>query len=100
LGAAFWKHAPTGESVHGRDHRLATGRTFCAVTWDVGRTEAEATTVDVRFQPDANGPRLVLTHSGFDILREQNRKGYNGGRKGALEIAFLEHRRTNLAEAV
>jgi hypothetical protein len=84
----------------GHDHRLATGRTFCAVTWDVGRTEAKATTVAVRFQLDANGPRLVLTHSGFDILRDQNCKGYNGGWKDALEIAFLEHRRTTLAEAV
>jgi len=83
----------------GHDHRLATRCAFCAVTWDVGRTEAEATTVDMRLQTYANGARLVLTHSDFDILREQNRKGSSGRWKGALEIAFLEHR-TTLAEAV
>lgn len=72
------------------------------LSWYVGRTATEATTVDLRFQPEANGARLLLTHSGFDILGEQgeqNRNGYNGGWNGVLEIAFLGHCET-LTEAV
>ena len=64
------------------------------LSWYVGRTPAEATTVDVRFEPEANGTRLLLTHSGFEILgdkAEQNRNGYDGGWNGVLETAFLGH---------
>jgi len=64
------------------------------LSWYVGRPETEATTVDVRFEPDAEGTRLLLTHSGFDILGEkgeQNRNGYDGGWNGILESAFLGH---------
>ena len=64
------------------------------LSWYVGRTPDEATTVDVRFDAEADGTRLRLTHSGFDVLGEkgeQNRKGYDGGWNGVLEDAFLGH---------
>lgn len=62
------------------------------LSWYVGRPEDLATTVDVRFQPEGDGTRLLLTHSGFDILGDkgqQNRDGYNGGWDGVLETAYL-----------
>ena len=64
------------------------------LSWYVGRTEDQATVVDVRFEPEADGTRLLLTHSGFDVLGDQglqNRTGYNGGWTGVLESAFLKH---------
>lgn len=58
------------------------GRRF-AMTWHPGRPSAQATRVEVLFEPAAEGRTVVtLTHSGWEILgsaADARREGYAGG---------------------
>jgi uncharacterized protein YndB with AHSA1/START domain len=54
------------------------GRRF-AMAWYVGRDEAEATVVDVRFRRTEGGTLVELEHSGFDVL---------GGKAGAVSASY------------
>ena len=57
------------------------GKRF-TMDWYVGRTRDEATQVDIRFLPNADGTTVELTHTGWEVFAEKAtvmRKGYNGG---------------------
>lgn len=57
------------------------GSRLC-LAWHVGRPEAEATRVDVRFHREGGGTRVALVHAGFDVLGKsaaEIRDGYDGG---------------------
>lgn len=41
---------------------------YVAFTWHPGKTEAEATVLEMRFTQTTEGTRCDLTHGGFDIL--------------------------------
>lgn len=61
------------------------------VSWYVGRPEAEATEVDIRFETVEGGTQLELTHSGFEALgkdAQPTRDGYNQGWVGVLSECF------------
>ena len=53
-----------------------------ALSWHPGTDPAVATVVEVDFEPDEDGTRVVLTHSGWEVLgerAEQGRANYAGG---------------------
>jgi uncharacterized protein YndB with AHSA1/START domain len=53
-----------------------------ALSWHPGTDPAVATVVEVDFEPDEDGTRVVLTHSGWEVLGERaeaGRAGYAGG---------------------
>lgn len=53
-----------------------------ALSWHPGTDPALATVVEVDFEPDEDGTRVVLTHSGWEILGDRaarGRAGYAGG---------------------
>ncbi|MEL6700880.1 MAG: SRPBCC family protein, partial [Pseudomonadota bacterium] len=53
-----------------------------AMTWHVGRPEAEATFLDVRFEAQGTGTRITLIHDGWAVLGDQGpamRGGYFTG---------------------
>mgnify|MGYP001797008572 CR=1 FL=1 len=59
----------------------APGERF-GMRWYVGRDEAEATQVDVRFTQTEAGTRVALSHSGFEALGDAavaQHKGYTSG---------------------
>ena len=61
------------------------------VKWYVGRSEDEATLVDIRFCADGSGTKIDLTHSGFEAMGadgQSNRDGYDKGWVGVLNDHF------------
>ncbi len=72
------------------------------VSWYVGRPEAEATEVDIVFEPAEGGTSLNLTHSGFEALgddAQSTRDGYNQGWVGVLSEGFAAHCRKTASKA-
>jgi uncharacterized protein YndB with AHSA1/START domain len=60
-----------------------------AFTWHPGRGPETAQRVEVEFSPDANGTRVVLTHTGWERLGEtgaETREEYNSG----WDVVFTE----------
>ena len=56
--------------------------TRIAFSWHPGHPSERATRVEVVFEPDADGTRVVLTHTGWDILGSDasgTRENYNSG---------------------
>ncbi|MGR3433378.1 MAG: ArsR/SmtB family transcription factor [Shimia sp.] len=65
----------------GRVTAWEPGRRFAAA-WHVGRPEAEATMLDVRFDARGGGTRVTLIHDGWEVLGAAGaalRGGYHGG---------------------
>jgi uncharacterized protein YndB with AHSA1/START domain len=66
-----------------------------AFTWHPGQDERAAQIVEVTFSDVAGGTEVVLTHSGFDRLAEEQaalvREGYNNGWESVFTSAFREH---------
>jgi uncharacterized protein YndB with AHSA1/START domain len=46
-----------------------------ALSWHPGTDPAVATVVEVDFEPDEDGTRVVLTHSGWEVLGERAEAG-------------------------
>lgn len=71
-----------------------------ALRWYVGRDEAEATLVDVRFTQTDAGTRVDLTHSGFDVLGSKAAEmcaNYTGGWEHVLGRCYAGACATALA---
>jgi Activator of Hsp90 ATPase homolog 1-like protein len=52
-----------------------------ACTWHPGRADGVHTLIEVEFQPDEDGTRVVLAHSGWEVYgdeAEQRRGNYDG----------------------
>jgi len=52
------------------------------IVWYVGRTEAEATRIRVRFEKTDTGTKLILVHDGFEALGDAAEKQADGYRSG------------------
>ncbi len=91
VGAKLTEIAPDGtEHPWGTVTDWDPGR-YLAFTWHVGRPEAQATRVEIRFEPTEPGTRVTLTHSGWEVLAEDAatmREGYNSGWVGVFEQAY------------
>jgi hypothetical protein len=60
-----------------------------AFTWHPGREAEGAQDVEVRFEPEADGTRVELTHDGWHRLgeaAEESRAGYDSGWDGVLAL--------------
>jgi Activator of Hsp90 ATPase homolog 1-like protein len=63
------------------------------LAWHVMREKDQATSVDIAFEPVANGTRVSLVHSGFEVLGEEareTRNGYESGWVGVFEKGFAD----------
>lgn len=84
-GAQVTETKPDGTTAPwGRVTAYVPGARF-AMTWHVGRPEAQASHVEVTFTTVADGTRVTLIHSGWDALgtdavalREGYRTGWDG----------------------
>ncbi|MEO0485675.1 MAG: metalloregulator ArsR/SmtB family transcription factor [Pseudomonadota bacterium] len=71
-----------------------------ALNWYVGRSESEATFIDVRFEAQDNGTRVTLIHDGWAALgapAPQIRGGYYTGWDMVLGECFQRHCLAHLA---
>ena len=65
-----------------------------AFTFHPGREPESAGTVEVRFSPSGSGCRVVLEHSGWELLGERGlemRKGYDTGWGMVFGRLYYEH---------
>ncbi|MGR3491168.1 MAG: metalloregulator ArsR/SmtB family transcription factor [Shimia sp.] len=65
-----------------------------AMTWHVGRPAEEATFLDIRFEAQGTGTRIILIHDGWDSLGTQAtaiRDTYTTGWDLVLESGFAAH---------
>ena len=73
-----------------------------AFTWQLSRSEAEAGSVEITFDPQADGStKVVLTHSGFEKLGGEGpkwREAYHTGWDTVLSGAVAAVRATALAQ--
>ncbi|MDF0599188.1 SRPBCC domain-containing protein [Psychromarinibacter sp. C21-152] len=84
-GAEVTETKPDGTTVPwGRVTGYVPGERF-AMTWHVGRPEAQASHVEVTFTAVADGTRVTLVHSGWAALgtdaaalRDNDRTGWDG----------------------
>lgn len=63
-----------------------------AFTWHPGRDDV-GQVVEIDFTKEGSGTRVVLTHSGFELLGPggaEERKGYHMGWEGVFVAAFAE----------
>jgi uncharacterized protein YndB with AHSA1/START domain len=69
-------------------------------TFHPGRDAATAGTVEVRFSPSGSGSRVVLEHSGWELLGERGaelRQGYDQGWGEVFGRLYYEHCRRSSA---
>jgi uncharacterized protein YndB with AHSA1/START domain len=93
-GGQFYEIAPDGSrSVWGTVLAWEPpGR--LVFTFHPGREAESAGTVEVRFRPSGSGSRVVLEHSGWELLGEKGldmRKGYDMGWGMVFGKLFYEH---------
>ncbi|MGR3468082.1 MAG: metalloregulator ArsR/SmtB family transcription factor [Shimia sp.] len=65
-----------------------------AMSWHVGRPEEEATFIDVRFEAQGTGTRIILIHDGWAALGAQasaTRSSYTTGWDRVLTHSYLAH---------
>ena len=81
----------------GTEHHWGTVELFepgtrLTLLWHIQTPVEDATKVDIKFLPQANGgTRVELTHSGWEVLgdrADQMRDGYNGGWVNVFEVKF------------
>ena len=70
-----------------------------SLLWHIGKPVAEATHVDVTFEPREGGTRVTLTHHGWDALGDDGprmRGGYNTGWVHVFETCFANACKTGV----
>ena len=70
-----------------------------SLLWHIGKPVAEATHVDVTFEPREGGTRVTLTHHGWDALGDDGprmRDGYNTGWVHVFETCFANACKTGV----
>lgn len=91
LGGAIYEVAADGTRHHWGSVRVYDPVTAFGLLWHIGRPEAEATRVDVAFEAIATGTRVVLTHSGWEVLAGDAgsaRDSYDAGWVHVFETCF------------
>ena len=90
-GGLIIEHTADGNiAPWGRFTEFKQGKSL-SIDWFVGRPEAEATQIEVKFQPTAKGTRITLTHGGWDVLgpnADRIRDSYQGGWDHVLVACF------------
>ena len=88
LGGALTETGHDGTiHVWGHVEEWEPGRVV-AMTWHPGKSADNQTRVRVEFEPEAEGTRVTLTHSGWEVLgpdAAKARNGYNEGWVGVLD---------------
>ncbi len=96
-GGEIWEIDFEGTQVlWGSFAKLSPGQ-HLRINWHIGTSPDQATTVDVAFLPAGRGTKVVLTHSGWEVLGhrgEEMRKNYDSGWVYVFEDRFAAACRT------
>lgn len=90
-GGALTEIAHDGTAHHWGSVRDWSPPDRLVIAWHINAPEAEATTVEVTFRPEAEGTHVSLVHSGWERAREPAaRDSYDAGWVHVFEERFAD----------
>jgi uncharacterized protein YndB with AHSA1/START domain len=93
LGGELYERSRTGERSRWGSVRAWEPPHRFVLAWHPGRDPAEATEVEVRFEPVAGGTRVTLEHRGWEALgakAAESREGYEKGWVAVFETRYAQ----------